>query len=431
MSAELKDVIDKLGHAFEEFKAANDQQIKELKTGKAEAVLNDKVEKLSAALEELQEQKDAIEKKLNRPGFGSAEDQNEAKTVLQFNRELKAAAALRGDHTPADVTVEQFRQYKSGFLKMVRSGDNKLADEERKAMQVGIDSDGGILVPSDTTGRIVTKLYELSPIRSIANVITISSSGIEGIEDLDEAGAGWTTELGTRSDSDTPQVGKWTINAEEMYAQPKTTQKLLDDAAVDIEAWLAMKVADKFARTEGAAFINGTGVGQPRGFATYTTAATADSSRAWGQFEHVNTGANGAFHTTNADPLFDLIGAFKPGYLQGASWVTRREVLTAIRKFKSSVTGEYLWQPGLSAGQPAQLLNFPYIVAQDMPTLATGSLSMALGNFQIGYQIVDRIGIRVLRDPYTDKPYVKFYTTKRVGGGAVNFEAIKFVRFSA
>lgn len=431
MSAELNTVIEELGRAFEEFKSANDLQIKELKTGKAEVVLNEKVEKLSTALDELQAQKDEIEKKLNRPQFGSEQDQNEAKTVVQFNRELKSAAALRGDATPADVTVEQFRQYKSGFLKMVRSGDNRLDGDERKAMQVGIDSDGGILVPADTSGRIVTKLYELSPIRQIANVITISSSGIEGIEDLDEAGAGWTAELGTRSDSDTPQVGKWTINAEEMYAQPKTTQKLLDDSAVDIESWLAMKVADKFARTEGAAFINGTGVGQPRGFATYTTAATADATRAWGQFEHVNTGANGAFHTTQADPLFDLIGAFKSGYLQGASWVTRREVLTAIRKFKSSVTGEYLWQPGLTAGQPAQLLNFPYIVAQDMPAIATGSLSMALGNFQIGYQIVDRIGIRVLRDPYTDKPYVKFYTTKRVGGGAVNFEAIKFVRFSA
>ncbi len=313
----------------------------------------------------------------------------------------------------------------------MRKGDKHLNEIERKAMQVGIDSDGGYLVPADVTGRIATRLFDLSPIRQIANVQTIGSDRLEGIEDINEADAGWVSELGTRLDTNTPQVGKYEIVANEMYAQPKATQKLLDDASVDVEAWLSGKVADKFARTEGAAFVNGNGVGKPRGFTSYPTASTADATRAWGTFEHVKTGANGAFASTQADPLFDLIAAFKPGYLNGAQWVTRRTVIAAIRKFKTSTTSEYIWQPGLQQGQPAQLLGFPITIAEDMPAMATGSNSMALGNFQLGYQIVDRLGVRVLRDPYTDKPYIKFYTTKRTGGGAVQFEAIKFINFAA
>jgi HK97 family phage major capsid protein len=198
---------------------------------------------------------------------------------------------------------------------------------------------------------------------------------------------------------------------------------------VDVESWLAMKVADKFARVEGAAFINGNGVGQPRGFASYTTAATADGSRAWGTLEHVVTGASGAFHTTQADPLFTLIGAFKSAYLQNARWVTTREVIAAIRKFKTTTTAEYIWQPGLQQGQPQVILGYPVVIAQDMPALAANSLSMALGDFSEGYTVVDRQGIRTLRDPYTNKPYVVFYSTKRVGGAVVNFEAIKFIKF--
>lgn len=429
MSAELKDVIDQLGRAFEEFKTTQTQQLTELKSGKADIVLADKVDRLNTALDELQAQKDEIEKKLNRPGFMVPEAADESKALAAFNREIKAAAIEKGRPVPADVSVDQFRDYKRGFESWMRKGDRSMDDAERKAMQVGIDSDGGYLVPTDTAGRVITKLYDMSPIRQISDVQVISGSGLEGIEDLDEADAGWVSELGTRDDTDTPQVGKWSIDAEEMYAQPKASQKLIDDSAVDLEAWLANKVADKFARVEGAAFVSGTGVGQPRGFASYTTAATGDSSRAWGVLEHVVTGASGAFHTTQADPLFDLIAAFKPGYLADANWVTRREVLALIRKFKTTTAGEYLWQPGLQAGQPAMLLGFPVVVAQDMPTVAASSLSMALGNFKVGYQIVDRLGIRVLRDPYTAKPYVRFYTTKRTGGGVVNFEAIKFIKF--
>lgn len=428
---ELKAIIEAQGRAFEEFKTANDALIKAKAEGKAVGDLEAKLAKLDSDMSnmsELKSQFDALATKLNRPNLGK-EAADTAKEIKSFNQMRKAAAGQGA--TVADISEEQYNAYKGAFWEYQRKGNiDWLSSDERKAMSVGTDSDGGYLVPAPTTGRIVSKVYDLSPIRQIANVMSISTDALEGVNDLDEAAYGWVSEVGARSDTNTPTVGKYRIEAHEMYAQPKATQKLLDDAAVDIEAWLAAKVADKFARAEGAAFVVGTGVGQPRGFADYTTAATGDATRAWGQLEHVVTGANGAFHTTQADPLFDLIGAFKSAYLQNAKWVTRREVIAAIRKFKTTTTLEYIWQPGLQLGQPDRLLGYPIVMAQDMPTLATGSLSLALGDFTEGYQIVDRVGMRTLRDPFTDKPFVKFYTTKRTGGGVVNFEAIKFVKFS-
>lgn len=433
MPKEINAVVEELGTAFEEFKAAHTQQLAEIKAGRGnEAVLNDKIERLGARMDELQAQKDALETKFNRPNMGGDEvSVDERKALAAMNVEIKAAAASAGRPQPQDIDLDSFRAYKRGFAEWARKGERALDEACRKALQVGVDVDGGFLVPADVSGRIVTKVYELSPIRKISAVQPISSDRLEGIEDLGEAAAGWVSEVGARGDSTTPQVGKYEIVAHEMYGQPKATQKLLDDSSVDIEAWLAAKTADKFARVEGTAFVAGTGVGQPRGFTTYTTAATADGTRAWGQIEHVVTGANGAFHTTQADPLFDLIAAFRPDYLANARWVTKRTVIAAIRKFKTSATSEYIWQPGLQAGQPSQILGFPVVIAEDMPALATNSLSMALGDFSRAYQIVDRMGIRTLRDPYTDKPYVKFYSTRRVGGQVVNFEALKFIKFSA
>lgn len=432
MDPELKKVIEELGRAFEEFKQAVTQQLAEVKAGRGvEATLNDKIEKLSDALTTLQSQKDEIEKKLNRPNIGHEVSVDEQKCVVIFNAEIKAHAAASGQASPGDVSVEQYRAYKQAFNVWARKGDKFLSGDEQKALQVGVDADGGYLCPPDLTGRIVQKLFDLSPIRQIADVQLISGGALEGIEDTGEADAGWTGETSTRSETNTPTIGKYSIPAEEMYAEPRATQKLLDDAVFDVESWLSAKVADKLARVEGAAYVVGNGVSKPRGFTTYTTAATADASRTWGQLEHVDTGANGDFAASNpADKLFDLEAAFKPGYLAGANWVTRRSVIVKVRKFKGS-DNNYLWQPGLQAGKPATLIGYPITMAEDMPALATNSLSMALGNFKLGYQIVDRFGVRILRDPFTAKPYVKFYTTKRTGGAVVHFEAIKFLRFTA
>ncbi len=436
--SEIKSLLDQQGRAFEEFKTANDALIKAKAEGKALGDLEARVAKLNEAIEAYSEKKDAIDDllvKAARPGgiFGGDAKDAEAKAaeLKAYNDQRRAHAQLKGmafEPMQADAYVH----FKSAVLGMVRHGSlDRLSADERKAMSAGSDPDGGFLLPASTVGRTVAKVYEQSTMRQLATVQPVSTDAMEGLVDNDQAGAGWVGETSARNETSTPNLGQYRVEVHEMYAEPRATQKLLDDAAVDVEAWLAGKVADRFARLEGAAFWQGSGVSQPRGIASYSTAATGDDSRAWGVFEHVNTGANGAFHTTKADPLQDLIGAFRDNYLQNATFVMRREVRTAIRKLKEATSDRYLWEPSLQAGVPDRLLGYPVRVDQYLPALATGSLSLAFGDFREAYQILDRIGIRVLRDPYTAKPYIKFYTTRRVGGAAVNFEAVKFLRFSA
>lgn len=436
---ELKDIAKTLqeqGEAFEAFKSANDSLVKAKAEGKAVSDLEAKVKTLSDALDTLSDAKTAIEelqKKANRPDVGTDDTAKAlAQEVKSFNIALRADFQSKGRAMPGELDAKAYSEYKSGFLKMA-SGVRleHMSSDEQKAMQAGSDPDGGYLLPHSTVGRMVSKLYEQSLMRQIASVQTIGTDKIEGLVDNNEADAGWVSELGTRSDTSTPQVGKWEIQAHEMYAMPKASQKLLDDAATDVEGWLAGKVADKFGRVEGTAFWQGTGVGQARGLAAYTTAATADATRAWGEFEHVKTGANGDFHTTQFDPVINMMGAFKDQYLNNAQFVMRRAVRTKARLLKESTTNRYLWEPSMQVGAPEKLMGYPCRVDEYMPTLATDSLSLAFGDFKQAYQIVDRMGIRTLRDPFTAKPYVVFYSTKRTGGGAVNFEAVKFIKFAA
>lgn len=429
--ASLAKVIEDQGRIWEEFKAENERQITELKKGVRDPLTEEKLKKLSDQIDTLQEQKDRIEKLLSRPVMGNKDDKVDIEAETKsFNNYRKSFANTPG--LVSELSVEDYVAYKSAYWNMVRKGNpNALAANEQKALVAGSDSDGGYLMPTPTVGRVVQRVFELSPIRAIAGAITISADALEGIFDNDEASDGWVGETGARTETNTPVVGKYRVEAMEQYAAPKATQKLLDDAAVDIEAWLVGKVANRFARREAVAFISGTGVGQPRGFTTYTTAATADATRTWGTLEHVKSGLNGDFAASSpADCLFDLIQAFKTAHLQNANWVTLRTVIAKIRKLKEATTNAYMWQPGLQRGQPPELLGYPVVIAQDMPALATDSLSLALGDFREGYQIVDRVGIRTLRDPFTNKPYVIFYSTRRVGGAVLNFDAIKFIKFS-
>jgi HK97 family phage major capsid protein len=344
-----------------------------------------------------------------------------------MRRPAQSASAFAG---PA-LTPEQ-TAHKAAFAGFLRRGvDAGLPELEKKALNVGNDPDGGYLVPADSNGRIVRRIFDSATIRRIASVVEISTDAVEGLRDSDDMGAGWVAEAEDRPETSSAQFGKYRIPAFEMYAEPRATQQMLDDATLDVEAWLAGKLADRFSRLENAAFLVGDGSAQPRGFLSYPTAAAPDAARPWGTLEHVGTGASGDFAGANpADVLLDLIAALKPGYLANAGWVTRRSVIARIRKFKESTTNAYLWQPGLQQGQPATLLGFPVTLAEDMPALSAGSLSLAFGDFREGYQIVDRVGVRTLRDPFTAKPFVKFYTTKRVGGAVVNFDAIKLVRFA-
>jgi HK97 family phage major capsid protein len=431
---EVKNLIQAQGEAWHEFKKTNDEILKAKADGKAVSDMQAKLDAISADLDKKGDALKEVQTALvaaTSPGNGNKSDEAFNAEVKQFNLLMRADLQQKGRSITGDMGAEDYKQYKTAFLKTVAGVKfEQLSEGERKALQAGSDPDGGYLLPASTTGQTVKKVYEQSIMRQIADVQTISTNKINGVIDNDEASAGWVSELGTRSDSDTPQLGKWEIEAFELYAMPKASQTILDDAAVDIEAWLAQHVADKIARVESTAFWNGTGVGQPRGLATYTTAATGDATRAWGQFEHVASGASGAFHTTQFDPVVELIGALKPQYAANAKHTMTRGVRTAARKLKESTTNRYLWEPSMQAGAPETFMGYPVLTDEFMPALGANSLSWAFGDFKAAYKIVDRIGIRVLRDPFTVKPYVVFYTTKRTGGGAVNFEAVKFLKFA-
>jgi HK97 family phage major capsid protein len=437
---ELQEIKDAIGVQWQQLRTELDKQhkdndaLREVKIDKLNdsiTALSTKADALEAKLKTEALDREEVERKLNKLRLGSKADDGvdpvvETKSFNDYRRSFSNGRPVN------DMTSEEYGQYKSAFIKVLRDGNERnLDDVERKALTAGTDSEGGYLLPATTVGRVVARIFELSPIRQIANVQPISTNAIEGVLDNDEAGYGWVSETGARTVTTSPALGKWRIEANEMYAAPIATQTLLDDAAVDVESWLGMKVADRFARVEGAAFINGTGVGQPRGFATYTNVATGDATRTWGSIEYIPTGASADFHTTQGDPLFTLIQAMKTGYTQNATWVTSREIVAKIRKFKTTTTLDYVWQPGLQMGTPDRLLGYPVFIAQDMPALAANSYSMAFGDFREAYTVVDRMGMRTLRDPYTNKPYVIFYCTARVGGGVLNFEAIKLIKFAA
>jgi HK97 family phage major capsid protein len=412
MSTEIQKTIEDLGRAFEQFKSANDQQIKEKAKGVFEPILEEKTQRLGNAMADL-------EAKLAKLGQ-ETKDLTDAFVKSQRGGTGGETDPAKRDHTKA-------------FLNYVRRGDKEgLAELQEKAMSVGSDPSGGYFVPVDTSGRIVAKVFETTPMRQFAFVDTTNSDTYEGMTDRNEVSSGWVGETTSRAETNTPDVGKYQITIGELYAEPRITQKLLEDADRDVEAWLVAKIAEKFARDQNNAFIVGNGVNKPRGLTSYTTAATADSTRTWGVIEHIASGGSGAFTaTTPQDKLVDMTEALKPAYRNGAVWMMPRAVSLLVRKFKTATDLNYIWQPSLVAGAPATLLGYPVAMAEDFPAIAANSLSAAFGNFRAAYTIVDRRGIAMMRDPFTAKPYVKFYTTTRVGGAVVDFDAVKLLKFAA
>jgi len=321
-------------------------------------------------------------------------------------------------------------EHKSAFGHYMRAGEaTGLKALEAKAMSRASGPDGGYLVPTPAEQEILRRLAKLSPIRAIASVRAISTQSLRRAYSTTGPAAGWVGEADPRPQTANQQIADMTFPAMELYAMPAATQSLLDDAAVDIEQWIADEVQVAFAEQEGAAFVNGDGVNKPKGFLAYTT--IADTSWSWGNIGYIPTGAAGAFSATNpSDALFNLVYALRAGYRQNGTFVMGRKAQSLVRQFKTT-TGQYLWAPPSSLDAPATLINFPIIEAEDMPDPAANAFAIAFGDFERGYVVVDRIGIRVLRDPYSTKPYVLFYTTKRVGGGIQNFEAIKLLKFAA
>jgi HK97 family phage major capsid protein len=318
-----------------------------------------------------------------------------------------------------NVTAKAF----DGFL---RRGDTV----ELKSFTGVTNPDGGFAVPREIDERIDTTLKAISPIRRIANVVRVGSAGYRKLVTQNGVASGWAAETATRPETATPVFNEIVPPMGDLYANPAASQFMLDDAAFDVEAWLASEIATEFARAEGAAFVGGNGTNRPRGFLSSPTAATADNVRAFGTLQYVASGAAGAFLGSNPqDRLVDLVQALRPPYRQGATWVMNSKTLASVRKFKDS-TGAFLWQPSLISGNADSLLGYPVVEAEDMPDVAADSLSIAFGNFQAGYVIAERSDTSILRDPYTNKPYVYFYATKRVGGCVSNSEAIKVMKFA-
>lgn len=302
---------------------------------------------------------------------------------------------------------------------------------ELKSFTGATNPDGGFAVPREIDAVIDATLKTISPIRRIANVVSVGSAGYRKLVTQNGIASGWAAETATRPETATPTFNEIVPPMGDLYANPAASQFMLDDAAFDVEAWLADEIATEFARAEGAAFVGGSGTNRPKGFPTFPTAVTSDASRPFGTLQYVASGAAGAFGgASGADRLIDLVQALRAPYRQGATWVMNSKTLATIRKFKTT-DGAFLWQPALTENNADTLLGYPVVEAEDMPDVAADSLSIAFGNFRAGYLIVERTDTSILRDPYTNKPYVYFYATKRVGGTVSNSEAIKLMKFAA
>jgi HK97 family phage major capsid protein len=400
---ELKDAFDDFLAAFESFKQANDERLGEVERRlSADVVTEEKVSRIADALDSQKRMLDRLVLKGRRPDLGSS------------------TSSGRGSLEASE--------HKAAFESYIRSGESTgLKRLEAKALSTVTSPDSGYLAPPEVEAEIGRRLAIVSPIRSIAGVRSVSSNVYRKPFATTGFEAGWVGETDARPETDTPTLVELEYPVMELYAMPAATQTLLDDAAVDIDQWIAAEVEMAFAEQESAAFVNGDANKKPKGFLNYTKAA--ESSWAWGSIGYVLTGASGAFAASNAsDVLVDAIYALKAGYRQNAHFVMNRKTQAAIRKLKDA-DGNYLWAPPATAQARATIMNFPVVEAEDMPDVAADSYSIAFGDFSRGYLIVDRIGVRVLRDPYSQKPYVLFYTTKRVGGGVQDFDAIKLIKF--
>ncbi len=322
--------------------------------------------------------------------------------------------------------------HKKAFAAYLRSGDDDALrglSVEEKALSTAVSADGGYLVDPQTAAEIVGVLRSSASIRTIANVVQVESSAFDVLVDHSDVGAGWATESAERTETGTPQVDRISIPLHELSALPKASQRLLDDTAFDVEGWLAQRIADKFSRAEASAFINGDGIDKPTGLLNYPK--VDNELWAWGSVGYVPTGADGDFLGSEpADAVVDLVYALGARYRANASFVMNSKTAGAVRKMKDA-DGRFLWSDGLAAAEPARLMGYPVLIAEDMPDIADGSFAIAFGDFRAGYTVAERPDLRILRDPFSAKPHVLFYATKRIGGDVSDFAAIKLLKFAA
>ncbi|WP_294243196.1 phage major capsid protein [uncultured Sphingomonas sp.] len=317
------------------------------------------------------------------------------------------------------------RKTGGAFDGYVRSGTTV----ELKAFTGTTGDSGGFAVPREIDAAIGSVLRNVSPIRGIANVVTVGSAGYRKLMTTGGTPSGWASETAARPETATPSFVELAPPMGELYANPSASQAMLDDAAFDVEGWLASEIATEFGRAEGQAFVNGSGVNRPKGFLTNPISTAKDGVRPFGTLQYIPSGAAGAFMAGGEDRLIELVQLLRAPYRQGACFVMNAATSARIRKLKTT-DGQFLWAPGLAAGQPATLLGYPVVEAEDMPDVGLDATAIAFGNFQAGYLITERAETAILRDPYSNKPFVTFYATRRVGGCVSDSEAIKLMKFA-
>lgn len=403
-----------LNKAFEEFKSKNDAAIIEAKKGFNDVVRQDEIKRINEELAKMQAAYDA--------------------EIVALKRSARPA----GDEVKSAEHVE----YAKGFNQWFRKGEsrdfteNELRALERKALSVGSDPDAGFTVLPEIDQAIDATIKIVSPMRQVASVRQIGTASYKRFINIHGTTSGWVGELDVRSSTSTPALKEVEIPVNEIAARPAASQSLLDDSFVNIEQWLAEEVALEFAQQEGIAFISGTGLKKPTGILSQTIASDS-ANLAYGSVGYYATGTSGAFTTTSTSPitqgadcLHNVVYGLKAGYRANGQWLLNRRTMAVVRQLKDGYAN-YLWQPGAVAGQPSTLMGYDVVDMEDMPDIAANSYSIAFGDWRRAYTIVDRIGTRVLRDPYSNKPNVEFYTTKRVGGAVTMHEAYKLLKFSA
>lgn len=392
MNKEFQEVAEGIQAKFDEFKAANDKRIDAMNAEKSS--LEGRVDKLNETISEFEAYKKQMEleqKQRNRPGLSDS------------------AAA----------------EYKDGFLSFMRKGD--ASKIETKAINTGTDADGGFAVPEELDRSILEIERDMSPMRQVCNVMSVSTPDYKKLVNVGGAGSGWVGEEDARPQTATPSLKQITAHMGEIYANPAATQTSLDDIFFNAESWLSNEVAKEFADQESLAFLSGNGTNKPKGILAYTLSTNADKDRTFGQLQQVT--ASSATGVTG-DNLIDIIHSAKAGYRRNSRFMMNNMSVAAIRKIKDS-DGNYLWRPGLEAGAASSLLGYAIVENEDLADMQANANAILFGDFARGYTIVDRIGTRILRDPYTNKPFVHFYTTRRTGGMLTDSNAIKVLKMAA
>lgn len=398
-------LIRELQTTFAAFREVNDRRIEELSRSREDVVTNEHVDRINATLSDLT-------------------------STVNSQRETIAALQLGGGAAQDPAITPEAREYSQAFNMFFRRGageENLQALAVRAALTTQSNPDGGFVVPVEMDAAITRVLARVSAMRQLARVINTGTGGYKTLVSQGGATGGWVGEEQARPGTLEAKLSEITTFVGEIYANPSATQTLLDNASIDIAAWLADEVSTTFAEMEGAAFISGNGINKPKGFLAYPT--VANGSFAWGKLGFIVTGAAAAFASSNpADAIIDLFYSLKAGYRNNASFLTSDAVMGTVRKMKDG-QNNYLWAPPTVSG-PETILGKPVVTDDNMPALAANAFPMAFGDFGRGYIVSDSSSTQVLRDPYTNKPYVNFYTTKRVGGGVANFEAIKLLKCS-